>query len=148
MMARTRVACVLVAVLCGFSFRFGERSVEAQIFPPPCPQHDCKGVYGWWIQGSPGGTQVAAAKVSGTQTNTSQAVIQIYATVSNEQLPTANLGTYDRHYFPTSVGTCFKNNQWQSPQEVVPTGTGKLDANKNRLVCKPKPNPGDPGGGN
>jgi hypothetical protein len=139
MTTSVRVMCVLAAALCGFCFLFGEkRSAEAQQ-PPPCPQHDCKDVYGWWTLNQPGGTQCFAAKETGTQTNTTHAYIHIYATASSGQLPTINCGTYDRHIFSNNTATCGQvGGQWQSPQEVVPKGTGKLDGNRPRQACTPK----------
>lgn len=141
MTAETRVMCLVAAALCGFFFRLGEQPVGAQL--PTCPRHDCKDVYGWWINGTPGGNQCFVAKETGTQTNTTHALLQVYATASSGTTPANNLGTYDRHIFSNCFATCGQvNGQWQSPQEVTPTGTSRLDGNRTRQVCTPKAIPG------
>jgi hypothetical protein len=133
-----RIVLVVAAAACGFFFRLGERSAVAQGVAL-CPQHTCKDVYGWWLDVL--GTQCYAAKVKNETTNTTNAIPGIYATASTGQAPLVAAGSFDRWTYPTHNKTCGQvNGQWQSPQEVTPTGEGELEAqNRGRNVCTPKP---------
>jgi len=136
---------VVAAALSGFCFRMGESYVSAQ--PPPCPNYACKDVYAWWTNGNPGGNQCSAVSGLGDpKTHTTHANPGIFATSSNGQMPIiTTTNPIDRLTYSTHNPTCGKNaqGQWQTPQEVVPTGVLTATHPINQSYCTPKA----PGGG-
>jgi hypothetical protein len=148
-MTRKSVLMVLFcAALWGFCFRAGERTSYAAGTPNPCAQSTCKELYGWWYSsGTPlKGSQCYAVEKTGTAkadgtTHTTTADINIYSVVASNGTKLQSSGDADRWIYPNWNATCgidSTTKTWQSPQEVVPTGTGGFDAFlTSRKICVP-----------
>lgn len=141
---KTAGGLVLLAGVTGFAFQFGHRQAEATT-PNPCPLQPCRDVYGWWVEGSPGGTKCFAAEIDHTDqnggpnkdTHDTYGVLNIYAVVSNGNKQDI-VGKIDKYIYPDHSQTCGKENgKWQSPQEVAPAGKGTYDGWPDKRKCAP-----------
>jgi hypothetical protein len=128
---------LLAAVLGGFCFRMGERTVEAAPLPV-CQKWACKTVYAWWGSGATASSaEVVGGKPGGNggQDDTNYCILNIFTPTSNENSPCNQSGNYDRWVW-TSWNWMCKQGANAAPQEVTVQGAGQFNGTTTtRFVC-------------
>ncbi|MBX9623360.1 MAG: hypothetical protein K2X82_06060 [Gemmataceae bacterium] len=140
---KTLTAAAFSAGVCGFSFRAGERSVQATD-PNPCPQWNCVEVYAWWTIATDPGKDCSAAHTKGTTkadttNHDTNAIALLYATSGTNLQATGTADKIERVTYATHVQNCGKfagTQYWQSPQQVSPSSDPGAIQPMNKSVCK------------
>ncbi len=127
---------LFVVALCAFCFRAGERHTQAANEPAACPS-GCKEVYAWWSGADAFSVEKSGTTVIDATTHTTTA-LTLFTPIPGTGTPKAAAGGADAWKFTTFNLMCGKaNGQWQSPQEVTPTGVGiSQGALSTRRTCQ------------
>ncbi len=125
----------IVSAFC-FCFRAGERHTQAANEPAPCPS-GCKEVYAWWTGADAFSVEKTGTTAITANTHTTTAWT-LFTPIPGTGTPKAAAGGADAWKFTTFNLMCGKaNGQWQSLQEVTPTGAGIFQgALSTRRTCQ------------
>lgn len=132
-----RTACYLatiVAIGFGAGFMLQERAASAAV-PPACPQYQCKVLQCYWAGGA---NTVIEIRTLGGGAVSDSAFVNIFASFSIGNLPSAPNGGYDDYTYNSCTPLCGKDaaGVWQATQVVTPLGPKVLlSANNNRFRC-------------